>query len=143
MFSVGRIATTHTQWTVGEFTYAYMRIVQAIVRKDYIVSHAHQGGFSLYLPTASIPLNLDYSDPVPVRISVAHSMELTPQEMSVAGFGMVAKMIFMEASREVAARCPRRASCMCRLSGGSQLGHCGYSPGHQEFLIEGIIAKAT
>lgn len=141
MFAVGKIATTHTQWTVGEFTYAYMRISQAINRKDYIISHASQHRFALYLPTAKIPLNLAYSEPVPVRIIVDHPMDLTPQEMTAIGFGVVAKTIFIEASREVAARCPRRASCMCRLEEGWR-SRCGTGPGQQEFLVEGMIAAS-
>jgi hypothetical protein len=140
MYAVGKIATTHTQWTVGEFTYAYVRILHAMKRRDYVVTHASTDGFSLYLPCVQIPIPVTHADPVPVRIVVSHGMNLTPQDMTVEGFAMVAKAIFLEAAKEVAVRCPRRASCMCRL--GGIFSACGSTLGQQEFVIEGMIAKA-
>jgi hypothetical protein len=140
MFVVGRISTTHMQWTVGEFTYGYVRLARAIREKDYLVTHSSQEGFRLYLPPAPIRLNVSFADPVPIRVLVSHSMELMPQDMTEQGFGIVAKAIMHDAMHDLATRCPRKAHCMCLNGALSVAGkYCG-GVGRQEFEIEGMIA---
>lgn len=141
MFAVGEIRTTHVQWTIGEFTYAYMRILQAARSKDYLVTHVSDAGFKLYLPPSEIKLTISHANPVPVRIAVAHAMGLTPRDMTTEGFGVVAKMIMVGCTKELAVRCPRKGHCLCSvdsLLGGSK---CGRQMGRQEFLIDGMIAN--
>lgn len=142
MFLVGKIETTHSQWTVGEFTYAYMRALTAIRNKDYLIAHSNEDGFDLYLTPRDLKLNLSCSDPVPVRVGVHHAMGLTPQEMTEHGFAIVAKSILVETTRELAARCPKRSSCMCRVYDSYHWNACGTPLTRGEFLIEGMIAKA-
>lgn len=142
MFAVGSIETTHMQWTVGEFTYAYMRVLGAAKDRDYIISHAGAESFKLYLPPRKIPLSVQFSEPVPVRVSVMHCMGIRPEDMTVEGFAIVAKTILLDCSRELAARCPRRASCLCVSGMVNNRYACGLAGKRPEFRMEGMIANA-
>jgi hypothetical protein len=125
------------QWTVGEFTYAYLRLYRAARAKDYLVTHATTETFRLYLPPHPISVNLKCSEPVAIRVVVAHSTGLRPEEMSDVGFQAVAATILRDAMKELAVRCPRNANCLCTIEVAGKR-QCGWL-GRQEFTIDGLI----
>ena len=137
MFVVGEISTTHMQWTVGEFTYAYMRLERAAQRRDYLVTHTDENSFRLLVPACSLPLRLPLSEAVPIRVTVAHGLQLLPADMTVSGFGAVVRSILFDTCRELAFRCPRRSSCLCQIQHSPG---CGTAlMGRNELRIAGLI----
>lgn len=138
MYSVGLISTTHSKWTVGEFTYAYLRLARAVRRKDYLVTHADADSFHMHFPAVPLHLTLKYSDAVPVRIVVEHGMGLLPQDMTEQGFAVLAKAVMLDSMKELAIRCPRSSDCICEIRGAKA--KCGLLA-RSEFEIEGMIAN--
>lgn len=142
MFVIGKIQTTHLQWTVGEFTYAYLRLRRACTVHDALIANSSDQGFELYLPPeprVHVPV-LHHNEPIPVRLMVEHNLGLRPEDMSAAAFAVLAKAVMHDAMSEVATRCPKLGCCVCQVGERARThGLRCRNMGLKEFEIHGMI----
>lgn len=143
IFRVQRLRTTHMQWTIGEFTYAYMRVMQASEEQRFLIANATVNQFSIYLPQRDIKLPVEGGS-VPLRISVSHPFELEPKDMPKSVVLALADEVFRGTSQELADECPERATCLCH-GGAGVIARCGSAlsvRGNAEFTIAGMICSS-